>query len=215
MMIHDITAKVGPTRRSSGSAGPGSGAGKMSGRGHKGGGARAGCSGRTLAEGGGLPLFRRIPIRGSLISTSRPSTSRSTWPTWRSSSRRAQITVADIVKMGLARLKGGKVKVLGGGAMAKKLIVTADAFSDSAAKKIVEAGGQVNDLSGQVAARAKERIRAVAQRRPRLRRKPPPRPKPRPRPRLAKRPRPRPRGRQVRQGEGKGEGKPKGEGNPR
>ncbi|BAE81668.1 50S ribosomal protein L15 [Chlamydia felis Fe/C-56] len=44
--------------------GPGSGHGKTSGRGHKGDGSRSGYKRRFGYEGGGVPLYRRVPTRG-------------------------------------------------------------------------------------------------------------------------------------------------------
>lgn len=44
--------------------GPSSGLGKTSGRGHKGDGSRSGYKRRFGYEGGGVPLYRRIPTRG-------------------------------------------------------------------------------------------------------------------------------------------------------
>lgn len=65
MMIHEITAQVGKHRaRKRVGRGRGSGHGKTSGRGHNGAGSRAGHSRRAAFEGGGLPYFRRIPVRG-------------------------------------------------------------------------------------------------------------------------------------------------------
>lgn len=44
--------------------GPSSGHGKTSGRGHKGDGSRSGYKRRFGYEGGGVPLYRRVPCRG-------------------------------------------------------------------------------------------------------------------------------------------------------
>jgi len=44
--------------------GPGSGLGKTSGRGQKGAKARSGYKRRYGKEGGGVPLYRRVPVRG-------------------------------------------------------------------------------------------------------------------------------------------------------
>ncbi|WP_213318745.1 50S ribosomal protein L15 [Chlamydiifrater volucris] len=45
--------------------GPSSGHGKTSGRGHKGDGSRSGYKRRFGYEGGGVPLYRRVPTRGA------------------------------------------------------------------------------------------------------------------------------------------------------
>lgn len=164
MMINDITAKVGANKKIwRVGRGPGSGSGKMSGRGHKGAGARAGYGGRALQEGGGLPLFRRVPIRGfsnfrfeTVYQPVNVGDLADQFPDG------AEVTVEAICQAGLASTSKGPIKVLGGGALAKKLTVTADAFSDAAIQKIIEAGGQANDLSGRAAQRAKDRVRAEA-----------------------------------------------------
>ncbi len=44
--------------------GPGSGRGKTSGRGHKGDGSRSGYKTRNHYEGGGVPLYKKLPTRG-------------------------------------------------------------------------------------------------------------------------------------------------------
>ena len=44
--------------------GPGSGLGKTAGRGHKGAGQRSGFKHRYWFEGGQMPLYRRVPMRG-------------------------------------------------------------------------------------------------------------------------------------------------------
>ncbi|RMH30150.1 MAG: 50S ribosomal protein L15 [Planctomycetota bacterium] len=65
MMIHEITAQVGRHRqRKRVGRGRASGHGKTSGRGHKGAQSRSGNSTRPQFEGGSLPYFRRIPVRG-------------------------------------------------------------------------------------------------------------------------------------------------------
>src|SRR5262249_36322904 len=65
MNITEIMSRAGahPRRRRVG-RGEGSGLGKTSGRGSKGGGARAGAHIRLFHEGGAFPLFRRVAKRG-------------------------------------------------------------------------------------------------------------------------------------------------------
>ena len=53
------------------------------------------------------------------------------------------VTIQDLVTKGAVR-KNEKVKVLGGGDIAVKLIVAVDKVSGSAEQKIVAAGGSVN-----------------------------------------------------------------------
>jgi len=65
MLNYEITSVPGKhkARRRVG-RGTGTGRGKTCGRGHKGGGSRAGSSSVSLYEGGQMPLFRRLPKRG-------------------------------------------------------------------------------------------------------------------------------------------------------
>ena len=65
MMIHDITAKVGPhKKRKRVGRGEGSGHGGTSTRGHKGAKSRAGWNSRPSYAGGATPFARRFPKRG-------------------------------------------------------------------------------------------------------------------------------------------------------
>src|SRR5262245_57969440 len=65
MLINDLLSKAGKhKRRKRVGRGMGSKHGKTSGRGSKGLGARSGGTTAVLAEGGQMPLFRRIPKRG-------------------------------------------------------------------------------------------------------------------------------------------------------
>jgi large subunit ribosomal protein L15 len=125
--------------------GPGSGFGKTSGKGHKGHKARTGGQTHTWFEGGQMPLQRRLPKRGF---------------------KNPFRTVYEIVNVGvLAALdveevtlevmhahrlidlgKGLPVKVLGDGEVARKMTVTAHAFTGGAKSKIEAAGGTVERL---------------------------------------------------------------------
>ena len=53
-----------------------------------------------------------------------------------------EVSREDLVLAGLVRAKDAKVKILGGGELAKKVVVKADKFSASAVKKIEAAGGK-------------------------------------------------------------------------
>jgi large subunit ribosomal protein L15 len=125
--------------------GPGSGTGKTSGKGHKGHKARTGGGTHPWFEGGQMPLQRRVPKRG-FTNIFR--------------------TVYEIVNVGdLARIeadditpdvlaahrlvdlgKGRRIKVLGDGAIERKVTVRAHAVSAGARTKIEAAGGTVELL---------------------------------------------------------------------
>ena len=145
MMIHEITEKVGKykTRKRIG-RGHGSGAGKTSGRGHKGARSRSGFSRRPAFEGGQMQYFRRIPKRGfsnaefktiyhivniaSLVDRFKKG---------------ATVDATTLVEAGLIRNFKNPVKILGQGDIDIALNITADKFSASAVTKIEAAGGNV------------------------------------------------------------------------
>jgi len=122
--------------------GPGSGNGKTAGRGHKGQKSRSGYSRRAGFEGGQMPLVRRIPKRGftniyridveivNLRDLERVFASGDT------------VSAATMVEKGLLSNASKVVKVLGDGALTKKLTVQANRFSKSAQASIEAAGGR-------------------------------------------------------------------------
>jgi len=127
--------------------GPGSGHGKTAGRGHKGMGQRAGSPKRTLAEGGALPLFRRMPKRG--FSNARFQTRYQVVNLRDLESRfdeGTHVTPSLLEETGLIRDAKRPVKVLGDGQLTKKLRVQANGFSAAAAAKIQQAGGQAETI---------------------------------------------------------------------
>ncbi|QDV90395.1 50S ribosomal protein L15 [Phycisphaerae bacterium RAS2] len=153
MNITEITKKAGakPPRRRVG-RGEGSGWGKTAGYGHKGQNARAGGGAKRglLSEGGVFPLFRRIPKVGF---NNKNFTARYQVVNVSDLDKRfdngAHVTAATLWEAGLIRDAKAPVKVLGDGAIAKKLTVEAERFSADAAKKIESAGGKVTRLGPQ------------------------------------------------------------------
>ena len=119
--------------------------GKTAGRGTKGSGARTTV--RPGFEGGQMPLYMRLPklkgftnpFRVEYQAVNLDDISR-VFP------QGGAIGVAELSAKGLAR-KGRLVKVLGSGEITCAAQVSAHAFSSSAEKKIVAAGGSVNRLS--------------------------------------------------------------------
>ena len=120
--------------------GPGSGTGKTAGRGSKGQLSGAGFSRKRGFEGGQMPLHRRIPKRGftnvfrreySLVNLDRLD-----------KIPKAEIGLQDLVEAGLIKKGVGGVKVLGRGQLSSAKSITAHKFSQSAQKKIEEAGGK-------------------------------------------------------------------------
>jgi len=148
MMIHEITAQVGAhKKRKRVGRGESSGHGKTSTRGTKGGGARAGGGPRFGTEGGQLPLFRRLPKRGfnnnyfaqrfSIVNVSDLE---------EHFEAGARVDAASLISKGLIRDERYPVKILGDGALSKKLTVVAGKFTKQAADKISKAGGSVTAL---------------------------------------------------------------------
>ncbi len=144
MLNHEITSIAGKhTRRRRVGRGTGSGRGKTCGRGHKGGGSRAGSTSVSLYEGGQMPLFRRLPKRG--------------FNNYKFAKRCEIVNVCQLERfedgatVGVEQLSGAglidsiksKVKILGKGDLTKKLQVTAHKFSKNAEQKIAASGGIV------------------------------------------------------------------------
>ncbi len=124
--------------------GTGSGLGKTSGRGHKGRGARSGGNTPPGYEGGQMPLQRRVPKRGfrRLLKAEhrRDQFEIVNLRDLAQFGEGATIDPAALVERGLVK-PGLKVKILGDGELKIKLAVRADAFSQGAQSKIVQAGG--------------------------------------------------------------------------
>ena len=145
MLSNEITAIVGANKkRKRVGRGKGSGHGKTCGRGHKGCGQRAGGGVRGTYEGGQMPLFRRIPKRGfnnynfarryEIVNVSQLE---------HFFDDGTAISIEEMVTAGLVDSANSKVKILGDGELTKKLSVSAQKFSKSAADKISGCGGTV------------------------------------------------------------------------
>ena len=144
MRLHDLSSPAGakkqPKRKG---RGQGSGNGKTAGRGHKGQNARSGGGVRPGFEGGQMPLYRRLPMRGFNNKIF--------------AKVYAQVNVGDLnvfeddMTVGYEELKEkGLVKklydgvtVLGDGEITRRLTVNATRFSKTAAAKIEAAGGKI------------------------------------------------------------------------
>jgi large subunit ribosomal protein L15 len=123
--------------------GESSGHGKTSGKGHKGQKARSGGSIRLGFEGGQMPLIRRLPKRG--------------FNNKQFGIVYAPVNLGEIEKLdvsgvidekalrtaGLVNGTWDGVKILGDGALTKKLSLKVDAISASAREKIEKAGGSI------------------------------------------------------------------------
>lgn len=119
--------------------------GKTAGRGTKGSGARTTV--RPGFEGGQMPLYMRLPkLKGFTNPFRVEYQAVNLDDIAKAFPQGGPIGVAEFNSKGLAR-KGHLVKVLGTGEITCAAQVSAHAFSASAEKKIVAAGGSVNRLS--------------------------------------------------------------------
>ena len=121
--------------------GIGSGLGKTSGRGQKGQKARSGGGVRRGFEGGQTPLYRRLPKRG-FTNYTRKEYAIVNLETLNKFEDGATVNAAALKEAGIIKKELDGVKVLGNGAIEKKLTVQAAKFSKSAVAAIEAAGGK-------------------------------------------------------------------------
>ena len=121
--------------------GAGSGQGKTAGKGHKGQKARAGRGMQPGFEGGQMPLQRRIPKRGfnNIFATKYAIINLAALNVFEDG---ATVDADALKAAGIIKKAYDGVKVLGNGAVTKKLTVKAAAYSESAKAKIEAAGGK-------------------------------------------------------------------------
>jgi large subunit ribosomal protein L15 len=124
--------------------GPGSGYGGTSTRGHKGAKSRSGYSRKIGFEGGQMPLQRRVPKFGfkNISRKEYKAINLDALEALAAAKELNRITVEDLRAAGLVA-KNCLVKVLGNGALTRKIEVEADAFSKKAEEAIQAAGGSV------------------------------------------------------------------------
>ena len=121
--------------------GTGSGHGKTCGRGHKGSRSRAGAIRFSLAEGGQMPLFRRLPKRGFSNYKFQASFEVVNVSQLERFGDGETIGLEQLSAAGLIDNLRSKVKILGNGELTKKLQVIAHKFSKTAEQKIAGCGG--------------------------------------------------------------------------
>src|SRR3989338_2868862 len=120
---------------------PGSGHGKTSCRGHKGQKARSGGNIRKGFEGGQMPLQRRLPKRG-FTNIFRKEYAIVNLYDLEDLEDRNEVTPEILLQeRKIRKIKSG-LKVLGEGSLSKPLTIHAHKFSQSALKKIEQAGGK-------------------------------------------------------------------------
>ena len=142
MNLHDLSPAEGATHVAKRKGrGVGSGNGKTGGRGHKGQKARSGGGVRVGFEGGQMPLARRIPKRGFHNIFANPLTAVNVSELEQFDDG-AVVDAAALIEAGTIHHCAYGLKILGNGALTKKLTVKASKFSASAKEKIEEVGGK-------------------------------------------------------------------------
>jgi large subunit ribosomal protein L15 len=121
--------------------GNGSGKGKTCGRGHGGACSRSGFRRRWFAEGGQMPLYRRLPKKGFSNAGFRSRYDVVNVGQLAAFEAGTHVTLAFLEEQGLLKARHGRLKVLGGGELGVSLKVTAAHFSGAAREKITQAGG--------------------------------------------------------------------------
>lgn len=134
--------------------GHGSGSGKTAGRGHNGYHSRSGSKDRSRFEGGQMPIHMRLPkLRGPHMKKSMPfepfrtkTQSINLYDLEKRFEVGADVTPAALYAAGLAKDNGVDIKLLGNGALSKKLNVSVHRASASARQAVESAGGTVELL---------------------------------------------------------------------
>lgn len=142
MKLHDLQPAAGSTKiRKCKGRGMGSGNGKTAGRGHKGQWARSGGGVRPGFEGGQMPLTRRLPKRGfhNIFAKNYAEVNVAQLNALENGT---EVTFETLVAQGLVSKKYDGVRILGKGALEKKLTVKAAGITASAKEKIEAAGGK-------------------------------------------------------------------------
>lgn len=146
--LDDLAPRPGSAkRRKRVGRGYGSGrGGHEAGRGTKGQGSRSGVTVRPGFEGGQTPIWMRFPKRGF----KNPSRVEYAVVNVEELDRRFndgdQVTLSELVRLGVVRDPKAGLKVLGRGELKKSLTVKAARFSVTAREKIAAAGGSTEEV---------------------------------------------------------------------
>jgi len=161
-MTHEITSQAPRFKKTQRKGrGESSGRGKTSGRGNKGSKARVGKYVKRGHEHGQTPIFRRLPKRGF---SNENFERRFHIVNLEDLERFNDGTIVDAAALheaGLIPDLRQPVKILGDGAINKKLTVVAGWYSKSAHEKISQAGGTAQNLKGEAFAFPKPKKKFV------------------------------------------------------
>jgi large subunit ribosomal protein L15 len=123
--------------------GPGSGRGGTAGRGTKGQNSRSGGGVRPGFEGGQMPLYRRVARRGFSNKRFRVDFQVVNVAALAAFDDGSLVTAQVLAQRGLIKSAQAAVKLLGEGEIERKLEVQVTRVSESARRKIEEAGGSI------------------------------------------------------------------------
>ena len=150
MKLNELRDNPGASkRRKRVGRGPGSGLGKTAGRGIKGQKSRSGVAINGY-EGGQMPLYQRLPKRGF----NKPNRKEYAVVNLghiqkfvEAGKLGEEITETELVDSGLVRRKRDGVRVLGGGDLTSKIVLTVTGASRSAVDAVEKAGGSITVMS--------------------------------------------------------------------
>ena len=146
MKLHEFKYTEGSRKtRNRVGRGQASGNGKTAGRGQKGQKARSGGGVRLGFEGGQTPLARRLPKRG-FTNFNRKEYAIVNLDALNRFEEGTEVTPELLIESGLVKKELNGIKILGEGALEKKLTVKANKFSKSAVAGIENAGGKAEGL---------------------------------------------------------------------
>ena len=144
MKLHELKPAQGSTKAPKRlGRGTGTGTGKTAGKGHKGQKARSGGGVRPGFEGGQQPLMRRIPKRGFTNIFKKEYVVLNVRDLEDRFESGAVVSYESLFEVGLIKTVKDGVKILGTGELTKALTVQVDKVSQTAAEKIIAAGGKV------------------------------------------------------------------------
>lgn len=127
--------------------GDGSGHGTYSGRGVKGQKARSGGGVRPGFEGGQLPITKRLPRKRGFTNIFKTEYSTVNLGKLGVFAPGSRVGPQELLEAGLVKSIKQPVKILGDGEINQPLLVRADKFSAAAHRKILAAGGSVEEIS--------------------------------------------------------------------
>jgi large subunit ribosomal protein L15 len=148
MKLHELSDNAGAAKRKKRVArGPGSGKGKMGGRGIKGQKSRSGVSIGGY-EGGQMPLYRRLPKRGFTAPNAKSFAVTNLGAIERFIAEgkldgKVEITEDALVASGLVRRKLDGIRVLAKGEATQKLNINVTGASKAAIDSVAKAGGSL------------------------------------------------------------------------